>query len=118
MAQPGFLDRFYRVMAASDREVAEKFEHTNFSQQVILLKASLHMMMLVAWERPEGHAHLERIARLHSREGLDVRPEFYDLWLECLVATVREYDPLCDATIEQAWRQVLAPGIEFMKSRY
>jgi hemoglobin-like flavoprotein len=117
-AHRGFLDRFYVVLVASDPEVAAKFERTKFSRQAILLKASLYMMMLVAWEHPEGHTHLERIARLHSREGLDIRPEFYTLWLDCLIATVKKFDPHFHPAVERAWRQILTPGIEFMKSRY
>ena len=117
-SQRGFLDRFYSVMAASNEEVASKFESTNFARQAILLKASLYMMMLVAWERPEGHAHLERVAERHNRKELDIRPGLYDVWLDCLIATVKEFDSDFDPNVERAWRQVLAHGIEFMKSRY
>jgi len=106
------------VVVAADPEVAAKFARTNFARQAILLKASLYMMMLVAWEHPEGHTHLERIARLHGRKGLDIRPAFYDAWLDCLIATVKDFDPLFRPKIEKAWRDVLTPGIEFMKSRY
>lgn len=67
---------------------------------------------------PEGHAHLERIARLHNRDRLDIRPEFYDLWFDCLIVTVKEFDSLFGPAVERAWRDVLTPGIEFMKSRY
>ncbi len=113
-----FLERFYEVFAASSAEVAEKLGHTSIAQQAILLKASLYVMMMVNWVKPEANAHLERIALVHSRQGLDIRPELYDVWLDCLIATVKEFDPLADAAVERAWRQVLAPGIEFMKSRY
>jgi hemoglobin-like flavoprotein len=117
-AQGSFLDRFYAVMTASNEEVAAKFESTNSARQALLLKASLYMMMLVAWQHPEGHAHLERVAQRHSREDLDIRPGLYDAWLDCLIATVEEFDSDFDPEVERAWRQVLAPGIEFMKSRY
>jgi hemoglobin-like flavoprotein len=117
-AKRGFLDRFYELLVTSSTEVAEKFEGTNFSRQTVLLKASLYMMMLVHWERPEGHDHLERIAQSHSRNDLDIRPEWYELWLDCLVATVKQFDPDFNEATEQAWRRMLAPGIAFMKSRY
>ena len=117
-AHRDFLDRFYEIFTASSAEVAEKFERTSFPRQTILLKASLYIMMLVNWEKPEGHAHLERIALVHSQQGLDIRPDLYDLWLACLIATVKEFDPHFDAAIERAWREVLTPGIEFVKSRY
>ena len=59
-----------------------------------------------------------RLAKLHGRAELDITPELYDLWLDRLVQAVREFDPMFDPEIETAWRRVLEPGIEFMKSRY
>lgn len=115
---PAFLRRFYQLFAASSPEVAEKFARTNFRRLVDLLKASLYMMMLVSWESPEENPHLVRIADVHSRKGWDIRPRLYDLWLECLVVAAKEFDPEFDERIERAWRQLLAPGIAFMKSRY
>jgi hypothetical protein len=49
---------------------------------------------------------------------LDIKPEFYDLWLDRLLQAVAEFDPLFDARTGTAWRRLLRPGIEFMKSMY
>ena len=117
-SRPGFLERFYEIFAASSAEVAEKFPRTNFQKQAILLKASLYLMLLAAWKKPEGHAHLERIAQLHSRKGLDIPPELYDLWLDCLLRTVQEYDRCFNARTKRAWYNMMQSGITFMKSRY
>ena len=116
--RPGFLQRFYQIFVGSSAEVARKFRNTDMRQQVALLRVSLYCVMLASWGKPEGHAHLERIAKIHSRAGHDVSPALYDLWLDCLLRAVREYDPWLDGDTEQAWRQVLGPGIEFLKSRY
>jgi hemoglobin-like flavoprotein len=118
MAGHRFLERFYELFVGASPEVRAKFARTDFRVQRRVLKISLYMLMLAAEGRPTGRAHLEDIARRHSRAGLDIRPELYDLWLECLVAAVREHDPRFDADVERAWRAVLAPGIEVMKSRY
>jgi hemoglobin-like flavoprotein len=117
-AKPGFLERFYEIFTAASDEVAEKFRRTNFQKQAILLKASLYLMLLAIWEKPEGQAHLERIAALHGRKMLNVRPELYDLWLDCLLRTVKEYDSDYSARTRRAWYNMLQPGINFMKSRY
>jgi hemoglobin-like flavoprotein len=117
-AKPGFLECFYDTFMASSKEVAEKFQHTNFQRQTILLKASLYLMMLVVWDRPEGPVHLDRIAAVHSRRGHDIKPELYELWLDCLIHTIQEFDQDFDREVENAWRKVLRPGIDFMKSRY
>jgi hemoglobin-like flavoprotein len=74
--------------------------------------------MMLASGRLERTAHLERLAKLHGRAELDITPELYDLWLDRLVQAVSEFDPMFDPEVETAWRRVLQPGIEFMKSRY
>ena len=74
--------------------------------------------MMLSSGPSERAVHLERLAQLHSRAGLDIKPELYDLWLDKLVQTVSECDPLFDTETGTAWRRMLQPGIEFMKSRY
>jgi len=112
----GFLDRFYELFLASSDEVAEKFERTDFRKQTRMLKASLYIMMMA--ERPECAAHMERIAKLHSRTELGIKPELYDQWLDCLLRAVEEFDPSFDMDTKIAWTRILQHGIEFMKSGY
>lgn len=116
-AHAGFLHRFYALFLASSGEVAGKFEHTDFRRQTRLLRTSLYIMML-SGDDPEERVHLERLAERHGRNGLDIRPELYDLWLDCLIRAAAEADPKFDARCAGAWRRLLRPGIEFMKSRY
>lgn len=113
-----FLERFYELFMAASPEVRAKFERTDFRRQRRVLKASLYMMMLAVEGRLEARVHLDEIARRHSRADLGIRPELYDLWLDCLIAAVREHDPRFDPETERAWRAVLRPGIEVMKARY
>lgn len=112
-----FLRRFYTLFLASSDVVAKKFEHTDLRKQATLLKTSLYIMMLASGEA-ERIVHLERLAKLHSRAELGIKPELYDLWLDRLVQAVKEFDPMFDSEIDTAWRSVLQTGIEFMKSRY
>jgi hemoglobin-like flavoprotein len=112
-----FLRRFYTLFLASSDAVAKKFERTDLRKQARMLKTSLYIMMLAS-DESERIAHLERIAKRHSRAELDIRPELYDLWLDRLLQAVKEYDAMFDAETEAAWRRVLQPGIEFMQSRY
>ena len=118
MGKPGFFDHFYALFLASSEEVAEKFKDTDFQKQKRVLKASIHIMTLIDDASPEVHAHLERIARIHSRNELNIRPEFYDLWLDCLIQTAKEFDALFTRETEEVWRRVMEPGIKFMRSRY
>jgi hemoglobin-like flavoprotein len=83
-----------------------------------MLKASLVLMMVSADGKNEGQVHMERIAGVHSNTGFDIPAPLYDVWLECLLQAVREFDPHCNEALLQTWRRVLEPGIAFMKSRY
>lgn len=112
-----FLHRFYVLFLASSDTVARKFERTDMRRQARLLKTSLFIMMLASGES-ERVVHLERLAELHCRAGLGIEPQLYDLWLDRLLQAAAECDPLFDAETGIAWRRVLQPGIEFMKSRY
>ena len=116
-SRPEFLSRFYTLFLASSDVVAKKFERTDLRKQARLLKTSLYILMMAS-DEPERAAHLERLARRHSRAELDIKPELYDLWLDRLVQAVKELDPMFDMQTETAWRRLLQPGIEFMKSRY
>jgi hemoglobin-like flavoprotein len=89
-----FLDRFYELFATSSVDVAAKFANTDFHVQKRAVRVSFYMIMSAIEQKPEGHVHLERIAARHSRKGLDIRPQLYDQWLECLIQAVRECDPL------------------------
>ncbi len=113
-----FLPRFYQVFIASSPEVAEKFKDTDFRRQVRALKASLYLMLVAVQGYPEGVAHLERMAQIHSKGKLEVAPYLYDLWLSSLLTAVREIDVQWSPDIEHAWIAVLTPGIEYMKSYY
>ena len=112
-----FLRRFYTLFIASSDTVAKKFEHTDLRKQARVLKTSLYIMISASGES-ERTVHLERLAKLHSRAGACIKPELYDLWLDRLVQAVKEFDPMFNPETETAWRRVLQPGIEFMKSRY
>ncbi len=49
---------------------------------------------------------------------LDIPPWMYAVWLDCLLETIREFDPAIDAQTEAAWWDVMAIGIKFMIERY
>ena len=82
-----------------------------------MLAQSLHEMVDFATSRVASD-RLGRVADRHSRRQRDIPPELYEVWLDSLIRTVREMDPLFCEEIELAWRVVLAPGIAYMKFRY
>lgn len=118
LENPSFLDRFYERFVASSPEVAEKFKNTDFGRQKIALRQSLYLMVMATEGGEAAVPYLERIARRHGREDLNIRPELYDLWLDALIETAREHDPDFDDAAEATWRQLIRPGMEIMRSKY
>jgi hemoglobin-like flavoprotein len=119
-ASAGFLEAFYERFVASSAEIRAKFAGTDMKRQVRMLEDSLYVVA-VAVQGEEGsraRGDLPRIAARHSRSDLDIRPGLYDLWLECLIDTVRTHDPQVSAEVEAAWRVILAFGVDYMRARY
>lgn len=114
---PQFLDRFYERFLASSPKVREKFANTNFVRQKRALRASLQILSLVADDDRGPGRYLGELAVQHGQKHLDIGAELYDLWLDSLIATVREIDPQFDAEIEGAWEQVAMVGIHYMISK-
>lgn len=114
-----FLDRFYELFMASSPDVREKFAETDFERQKKVLSDSL-FLMLTAAGTTSGFAHvqLEKLAKRHSREDLDIKPEWYDLWLDNLMRTVSEFDPDYSEEIDNAWRESLKDSIAVLVARY
>jgi hemoglobin-like flavoprotein len=120
LAQPNFLLDFYGIFMGSSDEVREKFANTNFERQTRVLAESLWAMAVAAQAPKESPAwgDLPRLAALHGRQNLGIRPELYDGWLDCLIQAARRHDRLFSAEVEQAWRKTLGVGIEYMRSKY
>jgi hemoglobin-like flavoprotein len=120
LEKPNFLLDFYGTFMASSEEIREKFRHTDQKRQTEVLADTLWKMAVLVQGQPGSPARVDlaRLAELHSRRHLDIRPGLYDQWLECLVVTARHHDPLFTPEIEQAWRETLAVGIEFLRSGY
>ena len=118
LAEQAFLTRFYELFVESSAAVAEKFRDTDFRRQRRAMGASLYVIVLALEQGEAATIYLEQIAKQHGHENLDVPPEMYDAWRDCLLESVKEYDPLYSDEIEQAWRQAAEFAIDFMRKRY
>lgn len=113
---PGFFDTFYEKLLASSPEIPPMFAATNFERQHKLLQHGLGVLVIYAKRR--NPALLERIAGRHGRADVGVEPSLYPLFVESLLTAVERHDPEWSEEVGEAWREVVAPGIEFMQSRY
>jgi hemoglobin-like flavoprotein len=111
-----FFQAFYKRLLSTDAPIQHKFEHTDFDRQNRLLQHGIGLLFIFA-KRPNPSL-LQRIAERHGAHDLDIPPGLYPHFVESLVLTVREFDGACTDDVEAAWRTAVAPGIEFMRSRY
>lgn len=115
VAQPGFLERLYELFLNSSPEVAEKFKNTDLKKQFIVVKKSLYTLTMAATETDVTRAELHRLGNTHGREGMKIASHLYDLWLQCLLQSVREFDHGWTPDIEASWRRMLEPHIAVLK---
>lgn len=112
-----FISDFYETFLATSPLVAQKFEHTDMSAQLTMLHDSLLIVVdFYRTRRPDPV--LQRLAESHSRRAHNILPEFYDLWVDSLVASLQRQDPEFCEDVELAWRIALAPGVCYMRFAY
>ncbi|AXS83117.1 globin [Marinobacter sp. Arc7-DN-1] len=114
---PDFFEAFYRRFLMSSSEVRMLFRNTDMAEQRHMLKKSFFSLVSFYASGIIDDV-LRRTAYLHSARQLNIKPHLYDLWLECLIDTVRAYDPEFSDDVELAWRLILSPGITYMKFGY
>lgn len=111
---PAFLERFYEVFISSSDEVREKFKNTDMESQKGVLRISLSYMML-AHQTPNV---LDKLAVRHNMHNIDIKPHLYSIWLDSMVHAVKLTDLEFDDGVEQAWREMMQPGIDYIISKY
>jgi hypothetical protein len=110
-----FMDKFYDEFMMSP-EVQEKFKNTNMAMQKIVLKSSLHLMLAVA-RGYRGEA-MDKLALSHDRNHRAIPPNLYQFWLNAMVSAVKATDVHCTLEVENAWREVMQVGANYMGERY
>jgi hemoglobin-like flavoprotein len=113
----GFFDTFYDKFISCSPEAKEKFKHTDLLVQKEVLEKSLaYMSRFAVVQRTDDY--VQSLATKHSKRDKDVQAHLYDVWLTCLIDTVKEHDREFDDDVELAWRINLAAGITYMKFKY
>lgn len=124
LADEDFLRQFYHRLMSSSEEVRIKFENTDLERQYRVLADSLYMLAVAAQSTQSSEefspawTEMSRLARLHDRDHLDIRPGLYDLWLHHLLEAARTHDPLFTPEIEEDWRTTLETGIAYLRSHH
>jgi len=113
--QDGFFQRFYQLFIAADPEISKMFARTDMERQISLLQESL--LHLIDFSNSGiANERMRHVAIYHGSTEMDIPVHMFDLWMDRLIATVRERDSRCDSHVEMAWKVFLAPGIAFVKA--
>lgn len=117
-ASEGFIPAFYdRFLSASD-EIKQKFRYTDFDKQNDMLRRSLELCAGATSGDPESLREINERAETHDRHHLKIEPRLYDIWLETIIETAREFDDQWNETVEAAWRTILGYVVHRMIRKY
>jgi hemoglobin-like flavoprotein len=115
---PSFFEDFYAELFRRCPEAEPRFANTDFIRQHRLIRHGIGLLLNYPGRIEESPNILERIAERHSRRDLDVPGPMYTPFIEALLAVLGRHDPdYCDS-VQAAWKETLAPGIEYMRSRH
>lgn len=118
LLKDGFLNRFYEIFITSHPDIRPMFAHTDFSAQIGLLRHGLNSVFMFSENNPIARKTLTRIRSSHSKDKLNIAPSLYRYWIDSLIKTVSEFDPEFTSDIEQAWRCVIQPAVDYITSGY
>lgn len=110
-----FVDFYNRFMSSSDA-IRNRFVNTDMPAQRHLLRNGIMQLILTARGMPDRK--LKALGESHNRSNLNIKPEWYTLWLDALLRTVQAHDAEYTPELGQAWKDVLTPGIDIIRGAY
>lgn len=115
-----FWGTFYEIFIASSPEIGGMFKQTDFTLQKRMVQRSLQtiIMYIHTPENPDIIDEMDRIARIHDRNHINVRPELYNFWISSLLQAIEQHDPFFDETIKANWEAHLEPVIRYLQDKY
>ena len=114
-----FFQHFYQHFLNTNPDIRKMFEQTVFDKQITMLKNAISMSILFAEKQDElAKDVLTSIRNSHSSRKLNVRPEYYSLWLNSLVETLRVCDSQFNEQLESQWREMMQISIDYIVEGY
>lgn len=110
--EDAFFQAFYDRMLDGSPAIAVIFKNSDLARIKGMLQDSLKIMADFGLDPGNDH-EMQHLAQHHAR--LRIKPEFFDVWVNCLVATVMENDPEASEATELAWHIMLSSGCAYMK---
>ena len=114
----GFFETFYDNLMAKSPEIERKFAHTDMEKQKQVVMASLLTCLRMGNGDPRARLAVAEIGASHSRQGHNIRPELYRLWLDALCEAVRDHDRRFTPLLAAKWRKEMRAPIALITSMY
>ena len=94
------------------------FSNTDMQKQNELLSDAIDSLISFSEGDVAARRHLDEIALSHDREHLNIKPEWYPLWMEALRDTIHESDPGATTQLLADWNTVLQPGVNHIVQQH
>mgnify|MGYP000574957981 CR=1 FL=1 len=115
LEKEGFLDRFYELFLTADERISDMFLLVDFDKQKELLrKGIMTILTYLDHESLAGKITIKRLRETHGSRGMNILPEYYEIWKSCLIQAVEEYDHEFSDEIKAGWQKVLNEGVSLM----
>ena len=111
---------FYDKLFFLDPKIKNYFKDTDWDhQKKALLHGLDHLMGFLHNPKDDHHRkQILRLARTHSKKGLNIHPHEYYYWIDALVLTFKDCDDGWYRDLEYYLRECLFFPISFMISLY
>lgn len=113
-----FIPTFYDRFLGTSEAIRAKFANTDFEKQNQMLLRSLKLAAGATSGDAKSLREIRERAESHNRKNLNIEPRFYDVWLESVIATASECDPVWNDEIGEAWETILGFVIKHMIKYY
>ena len=115
---PEFYDTVYDIFLAKSPEVRAVFANTDFKRQKVIIRTTVSLMVRFQLPDPRAQEVFEKVGKSHSREGYNIHPSLYGLWLDSLLESIQKHDPEASTDLADAWREYLKEGVDLIASHY
>ena len=114
----GLFETFYGLFFSKSPEIPPKFAKTDMQRQQQIVMASLLWVLRLYRGDPIARREVIKIAETHNRDGYNIEPKFYEMWLDALCESVAKHDPEYTSDLDEKWRHVMGAGINLITSMY
>jgi hemoglobin-like flavoprotein len=115
---PAFVEKFYSIFLDADPRIRPLFKNTDFEKQKGLLLHGMYVLLQYAEGKAIGKMAVNRLGESHSHTKMNIMPDMYPIWVDCLIKALAEKDPKFSPALEMQWRQALQKGIDIMMTKY